>query len=175
MAEFLKTKLGIDHKFNPNSKRHFLNKTQSVYHCHHYSTLYTQLAIDAGETELLANASEDSIHEVLSKYFRENNITDIDERVQISCKYYSAMGLGTLDVQFMGNDSGKVVSKSSHLEEGWIKKWKKFDQSVNYIGCGYVSALLAAVLDKPAGTYKTFESASIVKGDPHTVFNSYKK
>ena len=73
MAEFSKTVLKIDHKFDPISKRHYLNDIQSVYHCHHYTSLYTQLAIDAKETELLALSAEESFFEVLSTYYKKNN------------------------------------------------------------------------------------------------------
>ena len=53
MAEFKKITLELDHKFSPKESRHFINGTQSVFHCHHYTALYTQLAMDAGETKLL--------------------------------------------------------------------------------------------------------------------------
>ncbi|MCG8699659.1 MAG: hypothetical protein MI922_16510 [Bacteroidales bacterium] len=175
MSEFIKTKLGIVHEFDTKTKRHYLNGIQSVYHCHHYSSLYTQLAIDAGETKLLADTSEENFYEVLTTYFIKKHITNLDNRIDIACQYYSAMGLGLIEVQFLGEFSGKVISTKSHLEEGWIKKWKIYDKPVNYVGCGYVSALFAAVQNMLKGSYTTFEVESIVKGDEKTVFKSYKK
>ena len=175
MAEFIKTKLKIDHKFNSKSKRHFLNGIQSVYHCHHYTILYTQLALDAGETELLKSTAENSFYKILNKYFAENNITETKNRVEIATQYYSAMGLGVLEVDFIGDFSATIISKNSHVEQGWIKKWGKFDKSINFIGCGYVSAMLSAILGETTCKFETFETQSIVKGSEKTIFKSYKK
>lgn len=175
MAEFIKTKLKIDHKFNSKSKRHFLNGIESVYHCHHFTVLYTQLALDAGETELLKSTAEDSFYKVLNKYFAENNIAETKDRVEVASQYYSTMGLGIIEVDFIGDFSAKIISTNSHVEQGWIKKWGKFDKSINYIGCGYVSAMLSAILGEPIGKFNTFETQSIVKGSKQTIFKSYKK
>ena len=175
MAEFIKTKLGIKHNFNPISNRHYLNGFQTVYHCHHFTTLYSQLALDAGETESIAKVSEEAFYDVLYNYFEENNIFDIKEKIEIACQYYSALGLGIIEVENIGDFSGKVISKSSHVEEGWIKKWGQYDKPVNYIGCGYISAMMSAVLDKPVGTFSTEELESIVMGSKQTVYKSFIK
>jgi hypothetical protein len=42
-----KTEFEIDHKFDPIRNRHYMNGVCTVLHCHHYATLYTQLADDA--------------------------------------------------------------------------------------------------------------------------------
>jgi hypothetical protein len=175
MIKTIKTKLEIEHDFSSSSNRHFLNGIQSVYHCHHYATLYTQLALDAGETELLSDVAESTFYEMLNKYYTEKKITDIQDKINIACQYYSAMGLGTIEVQYIGDGSGKVISKKSHVEEGWIKKWNTYDKPVNYIGCGYVSAMIASILDKPIGTFVTLETESIVMGDKNTVFKTSVK
>lgn len=107
--------------------------------------------------------------------FVRDNATTLAHRAELACQYYAAIGLGTLEVLFLGDDSGEIASPSSHLEQGWIKKWGTYDKPVNYIGVGYISAMLAAVLGQPVRSFNTFEVASIVVGDAKTIFKSYKK
>jgi hypothetical protein len=175
MAEFIKNTLQIEHRFDQHQKRHYLNGVQTVYHCHHYATLYTQLAIDAGETALMAECAEDSFYSIFVALFKKENLFDLADRIDIGCQYYAAIGLGTLALGFVGDNAAQLYSSDSHLERGWIKKWGQYDRPVNFIGCGYVSALLAAALDQPVRSFNSFEIASIVVGDAQTIFKSYKK
>ena len=94
MAVFKETILELEHRFDTKKDRHYLNEQLSVLHCHHYTTLYTQLALDAGETELLAKVSEETFYKVLTDYFKKHNIDTVEKRIDIACQYYSAMGLG---------------------------------------------------------------------------------
>lgn len=175
MAEFTKNTLQITHRFDQQQKRHYLNGVQTVYHCHHYATLYTQLAIDAGETNLIAECAEDSFYALFVAHFKQANLQDLAARIDMGCQYYAAIGLGTLALGFVGDNAAQLYSSHAHLEQGWIKKWGQYDRPVNFIGCGYVSALLAAALDQPARSFNTFEVASIVVGDAQTIFKSFKK
>ncbi len=175
MAVFKKTILELDHRFDAKSNRHYLNGHLSVLHCHHFATLYTQLAMDAKETDLLAKVAEETFYDVLSGYFKKHNLTSVEDRIEIGCQYYSAVGMGKMEVKFLGDDSGEVVLPNTHVDEGWIKKWGKYDAPVNYITAGYISALFSAVLDKPAGNYKAFEVESIVMGDEESRFNVVKR
>ena len=61
----------IDHRFDQNSDRHYVNGACTVLHCHHYATLCTQLADDAKEFEgerLLKEAAEETFYGVLKDY-----------------------------------------------------------------------------------------------------------
>ena len=74
MAIEKKTEFVIDHRFDPVSNRHYLNDVCTVLHCHHYATLYTQLADDAEDfhgVRLMVEAAEDTFYEVLSKYYEK--------------------------------------------------------------------------------------------------------
>jgi hypothetical protein len=174
MAVLKKTTLELDHKFDRKSCRHYLNSYVTVFHCHHFTTLYTQLAMDAKETDLLMKVSEETFYRVLNDYFCKDNVKKLDEKIDIACQYYSALGLGRIEVMHMGEYSGEVISPSSHLDSGWIKKWGKYDRPVNYITSGYISALFASVLEYPPGTYKTCEVESIVMGAQKSVFRVVK-
>ena len=175
MAEFKKTKLEIDHKFDQRTNRHYLNGVQSVYHCHHYTSLYTQLAIDAGETELLQKCAEESFFNVLSGYFESSGICNLQDRIEIACQYFSAMGLGVMEVNYLGDDSGEIELPFSLLDEGWKKKWGNFDKPVNYIGAGYMAAMFSAIMDKSVGDFAVLEVQSIVQGKKTSVFKVVKK
>jgi hypothetical protein len=174
MANFKKIQLELDHKFDQRTGRHYINGTQIVFHCHHFTTLYTQLAIDSGKTTLLAEVAEENFHKILIDYYKEHGIEDFEDKIDIACQYYSAIGLGTLEVGCIGKYSGEIKSANSHIELGWIKKWSKFDKPVNYIGCGYVSAMFSAVFDIPVKSFIVKETKSIVKGDEYTMFNVVK-
>ncbi len=175
MTKFIKPEIQIKSKVDERSKKRYLNGISSVLHCHHFITLYTQLAMDAEETSLLEEVAQDNFHEVLNKYFIENNISDFQEKAEISCQYYSVLGLGTLEIKYISESSAEITSKNSHIDAGWIKKWGNNDKAVNFIGRGYVSAMLSIILAKPIGSFKTSEIKSIVKGDNETVFKSIKK
>ena len=171
MAEFKETTLLLQHRFDPKAKQHYLNNNLSVLHCHHYLTLYTQLALDAGETKLLADTAEDVFLEMLQNYFGQHAVTELSEKIELGCQYFAAMGLGKLAVDYLGEFAGKVRMEKSHVDEGWIKKWGAFDAPVNYVGRAYISALFSAVMGAGRGAYSVNEVESIVMGASQSVFN----
>src|SRR5512136_834682 len=123
MATFKKNELMLDHRFDRKTKRHYLNGRVTVLHCHHYAALYAQLALDSQKTDLLAESAEEAFYEILTAYFQEHNLTAIEARVDIACQYYATVGLGKMQVSYLGDDSGRVELLSSHVDSGWIKKW----------------------------------------------------
>jgi len=174
MAVFKKTELELVHRFDEASRRHYLNGVLSVLHCHHYSTLYTQLAEDCGMLDgrtLLIECAEDSFLQVLADYFRDKGIISVSERIEIAQQYFAAMGLGKMGVVYAGPDAGLVHLTRSHVDEGWIKKWGKRAEPVNYIGRGYVAALFSAVFGRPARSYRVSEGKSIVSGEELSELN----
>jgi hypothetical protein len=174
MALLKKTNLELDHKFDPKTSRHYLNGHLSVLHCHHFSTLYIQLAIDAKETDLLVSVSEETFYRVLRDYYCKHNIVTLEDKIDIACQYYSAVGLGKMEVGFLGEDSGEVIIPVSHVDQGWIKKWGNYDAPVDYITCGYISGMFSAILGTNMGIFKTFEVESIVMGASKSRFRVVK-
>jgi hypothetical protein len=175
MAQFRKTELILDHKFDPLLKRHFLNGQLTVLHCHHFSTLYTQLALDARQSSLLAEIAEDSFVDVLKDYFKQHALVELGERASIACQYYAAVGLGKLAMNYLGPDSGQVDLERSHIDEGWIKKWGNHDCPVNYITAGFVAAMFAAILDLPARSFEVHEISSMAMGAPKGCFSVVRR
>ncbi len=168
------TQLNLKHEFDADRMRHYLNGQLSVLHCHHYASLYTQLAIDAKETDLLAGVAEETFSGVLNDYFQNNGTESVDARVVAACAYFSAMGLGKMAVTYLGNDSGQIVLEESHVDKGWIAKWGRFDAPVNHIGRGYIAGMFNAIWNKPLHTYRVRETESIVMGAPKSCFKVFK-
>lgn len=172
MAIVRENDIVYEHCFDEKTKRHKLNGIQTVLHCHHYMALYTQLAIDADETELFKTSSRESFRGMLENYFTSYKVEDsIAARVDIACKYYSLVGLGKMTVKFLGTESGSVEISSSHIDEGWIRKWGKYDKPVNYISAGFIEALFESVLDLPSHSFDAVEIESIVMGAEKSIFN----
>ena len=175
MAIVVKNTIKYDHFFDQNTKRHQINGIQSVLHCHHYTSLYSQLAIDANETELLKECARESLRTVLDNYFENNLIDTVQERIEIGCQYYALVGMGNMKVDFLGEYSGKVEVLSSHTDDGWMKKWGQYDKPVNYITAGFIEALCESVLDLPAKTFVATETQSIVMGAKTSIFNIVRR
>ncbi|MBN1435694.1 MAG: hypothetical protein JW936_01345 [Sedimentisphaerales bacterium] len=163
--------------FDSERMRHYLNGELSVLHCHHYSTLFTQLADDAQllkGAKLLHEASAESFYPVLTKYYRENNVTSTEEKVAIAEQYYGFVGLG--QVQLTLSDNGATAEmQHSHVDEGWIKKWGNREEPVNYIGQGFLAAAVAAINGNSTGSYSVKETQSIVAGAQTSQFTITKK
>jgi len=174
MSEFKENAFILDKRFDPMSKRHFINGFVTVLHCHHYSTLYTQLALDAKETDLLADVAQDVFYQVLSSYFEDFDTDSLDEMIDLCCQYYAAVGLGKMKVNFAGEFSGEVELEKSHLDSGWLKKFGTYDRPINYIAAGFISAMFAVLFDEAPKTYKADEIQSIVMGADKSVFKVYK-
>jgi len=167
MAQFKKTELQIDHRFDPKSCRHTLNGVNVALHCHHFTSLYTQLADDCSmfnAKKLLAEATEDAFYEMMKNYFDTRQIGCLRDRISLAEQCYAAVGLGQMRVLFAGPDSGEVELLHSHVDSGWIKKWGQREQPVNFITCGYIAGLFSAVFNPPVRSFDVFETQSIVAG-----------
>jgi len=159
--------------FDPRSCRHLVDGEPYVMHCHHYAALYTQLAEDCGMLDgkkLLAEVAEDTFYKVLSGYFRKHDIGSVSDRLAAGEEYYRIAGMGILKVLSAGPDYGEVELPSSHLDQGWIKKWGKHNRPVNHLTRGYIASLFAAAFDRFPRSYNVTETASIVSGAPRSRF-----
>jgi hypothetical protein len=175
MAIIKTTEFEIDHKFDPIKNRHYLNGDCTVLHCHHYATLYTQLALDATDFEgvrHLTEMAEDVFYGVLKRYFEEKCIVDIADKVEVAQQYWQASGMGI--IRFVGVGKYEVVAEMgySHIDEGWLKKWGGSAQPVNFFTVGFVAALAALVNEKPLGSFKAVETKSLACGDDKSEFKA---
>jgi predicted hydrocarbon binding protein len=163
----------VVHKFDPIKKRHYLNDWNSVLHCHHYSTLYTQLAIDAEELGGVANlvkAGEKVFGGLLKDYYEKSGVDSVEDRVEVAKQYWKNVGMGLIDITVTGESSGLAQMDYSHLDEGWLKKWGGTNRPVNFFTQGFLAGACAAIFNKPLGSYFVEETKSLVKGDDVSEF-----
>lgn len=174
MAIIKKTEIILDSQYDPKRCRQLLNGKTYVLHCHHFSTLYTQLADDCGMLDgrqLLSDVAEDAFFAELSEYYRAHGIQTASERLEIATQYFAVTGLGKVSFDCAGSESGEVSISHSHVDEGWIKKWGRRDRPVNFIGCGFIAAAFAAAFDKTPRSFRVTETQSIVSGAAQSLFN----
>ncbi len=162
----------VEHSFDDQTYRHYLNGTLTVMHCHHYMALATQLAeqfADIGAPQILADAAEDSIRPMLDDYFAKNGVGSADEKLAVGVEYYAVIGMGKM--QASGSEAGGQASLSaSHMDQGWEMKWGKRDTPMNYWTRGYIAAVFAAAFGKPARSYVVTEEAGMITGAPESKF-----
>lgn len=168
------SELRLQQRFDPQRKRHYLNDQLTVLHCHHYATLFTQLSLDAKDlvdgTKILKETTEDIFYKVLSNYYQNNNITDPTDRIEIGRQMFSAVGMGKMVVISSNENGGEVEMPVAYVDEGWVKKWGKYKEPVNFIGMGYVAGMFAAAFGKPTRMYNITETQSRVMGADKSVF-----
>ena len=173
MTKYKKTELVLNKAFDTASCRHKIADDTVVLHCHHFSSLYTQLAMDCSMLDakaLLAECSEDAWKDFLGEYYRANGITKLAERIALAEQAFAAAGLGRMRVTCAGSESGEVTLESSHLDSGWLKKWGQSNSPVNFIASGFISALFAAAFNRPVRSYVATETQSIACGAPCSRF-----
>jgi hypothetical protein len=165
----------IDHRFDPVKCRHYLNDVVTVLHCHHYMTLFHQLADDAKEFEgerFLKEAAEDTFYEVLRDYFDSKGIVNLEEKVALAEQYWSVVGMGLIEFTAVGRYAVIAEMEYSHVDEGWLKKWGGREEPVNFITTGFVSACAALFCGRPSKSFRTKETKALVCGDEKSVFKA---
>lgn len=178
MAIRKQTELVVDQKFNRKSCRHLLNGSTYVLHCHHYATLYCRLADDAdlfdGKALLRAGCEAAFVPE-LEKFFEKQDAYEVSERVELVEQYFKFVGLGILEFERVGSMAASARLNSSHVDEGWIKKWGNREAPVNFIAQGFLAAAMAAIYEEPIGAFETKEQQSIVSGAEASLFTIVRK
>ena len=175
MTKYRLPTLKIAHRFDSDRCRHYLNDICSVLHCHHYATLYTQLAIDAKQFDgvrHLVQAAEDTFYDVLDGYYRANEILEVDEKVDIAQQYWQAVGMGLIRFTGIGPYEAIAEMPYSHVDEGWLKKWGSQDSPVNFFTVGFVAAVAALVNNKARGSFVVRETKALVCGDEKSEFKA---
>ena len=156
----------FNQEFDPNHMFQYVNNEISVMHCHHYASLFTKLAIDMeriGGPDLLKDAMEESSFLTLKRLFLTQKVTSKAEKTALAEQYFGLSGLGQLELS-VDSGGGSATMIHSHVDEGWIKKWKKESRPVNFIGQGYLAAAFSIINGRSIGSYTIDETQSIVTG-----------
>lgn len=178
MSKLINVNLKVKHTFDPIRFRHYLNGDLSVMHCHHYSTLYTQLAEDAdffNGKKILFDVSEETFYRVLLKYFEKNGISELEDMITIAEQYWAFVGMGKLKITSCGISCGSAELLESHIDNGWLKKWGKHKTPINHITRGFLAALWSILNGATTGIFDVIEVKSIVMGDSKSEFKIIKK
>ena len=174
MAITKKTEFIVDRRFDLQSCKHYTNDSVTVMHCHHYATLYTQLADDAelfDGKSMLRDTAEHTFYNLLLKYMADHGVDCLDDKISIAEEYWAFIGMGSLKIVQAGDVCGRVEMSRSHVDEGWIKKWGNRSEPVNFITQGYLSAAFAVLFNAPEKSYKAMELQSIVSGAEKSIFS----
>ncbi len=164
--------LKLEFTMDNTTNRHSLNGHGVVMHSHHYLALITKLVEDLGDIggpQILCDVVEESMREIFDDYFRENSLTSAQDRCRAGEEYFSTFGLGKMHIT--GDErGGEVRLSSSHVDEGWTRKWGAHGKPINHLTCGFISAIFSAAFNKPPKSYATTETASMVTGEPESTF-----
>lgn len=164
--------LNLEFTMDNATNRHSLNGHEVVMHSHHYLALITKLVddlSDLGGPDILSDVTEETMSMILNDYFQKQGVASTEERFRAGEEYFSAFGLGKMSISGDEN-GGEVQLSSSHLDEGWTMKWGPHGTPINYLSCGFISAIFSAVFNRPAKSYGTTETASMVTGAPKSTF-----
>ncbi len=178
MAMEKRIEFEIDHVFDSNKNRHYMNGVCTVLHCHHYATLYTQLADTATlfkGKQLLTEAAEETFYEVLNNYYLQKQINTVETKIWIAEEYWQTVGMGLIHFTGAGKFTVFAEMDYSHLDEGWLKKWGSREKPVNFITSGFVAAVASLINDKPIRSFMVNETKSLVCGDEVSAFKAVLK
>ncbi len=168
----------VDYHFDSDTCRHYMNGASTVLHCHHFMTLYTQLACDAvnfdGEKHL-KQAAEHTFYEILQNYFSQHQLTQLEDKIAVAEQYWQTVGMGKLMFKEVGEYILRVEMPYSHIDEGWLKKWGQSNTPVNFITCGFIAAMAALFNHAPQESYEVQEIASLANGNDMSCFKALLK
>lgn len=138
-----------------------------VIHCHFYNVFLLQAIETATYVDgraILIRSSEESVNKQLIGYYDRKGISDEKTRISIAADMFKVFGVGLLDFSNINGSGGTVTSKSSHVARGWKEQIGTREKPVDYISCGFIAGALAAVYNKPIGTFKVNETECLVQG-----------
>mgnify|MGYP001766230019 CR=1 FL=1 len=162
-----------EQSFDRTRMRRLMEGQTAVLHCHHYATLFTQLALDAEQFNgpaLLARAAAEAFGGQLRDYLSTHGITEPWDRIAIAEQYFAFMGFGEMKFECSQNRAA-VTMRHSHIDEGWKRKWGQRREPLNYVGCGYIQGAIAAIYDlREAQMVTVRETQSIVCGATSSKF-----
>lgn len=163
----------FEQSFDTKTKLQSINNMPSVIHCHHYTTLFTKVAMEMDHlsgTQFLSDSMEESFYIVFKRYFIKENILNKQERIDIIEQYFALSGMGKIKLEINAN-GGHAILEFSHLDEGWLKKFKAdATQPINFLACGYIAAAFAVVNEKRLRSYTVKETESMAMGASRSRF-----
>jgi hypothetical protein len=149
-----------------------------VIHCHFYNVFLLQaieLASYIDGKAILFESAEKSVRFQLENYFKNCNITDEKDKLQVGGDMFKKFGFGLLDFSGISVSGGKVKSNSGHIALGWKKNFGEREEPVDIFACGFIAGVLGATYQKPVGSYKVTELECIIQGKDACIFEVTEK
>ena len=162
------------HRFDRATKKHYINNWNTVLHCHHYASTFTELAISARSfagIENLIGSAEHVFGTWLKDYYRQKAVNTVAERVWTAEQYWKTIGMGLVKIVASSPDRGMASMDYSHIDAGWLQRMGHWNSPVNFITQGFLAGVFSAVFDKPLGSYSVEETQSLVMGDNESRFD----
>lgn len=145
-----------------------------IFHCHHYNTFLQRSIQDAeyiDSAPFLVGAGAEIAYGQLAALFSEQGLRDVGQRKDLAQKIYSWAGFGTFDLSALSETGGTVRTPNSHYAFSWRAKWEHASSPVCYFASGWLAGALAAIYDKPNGSYSVEHThCSAVASDSDCVF-----
>lgn len=155
--------------FDGDKYRHYMDGHLLVLRGHNYLPLMAKEAIEfdyLGGIKIHVEEAEDAIRHILDDAIAKHGLTDPAERLAAGVTYYEQMWLGLMTVVKADAAGGEVTLKSSHVDEGWQRKFGKSVRPINFFTMGFVAAMFAAAFGKAPHSYDVVESESMAMGAP---------
>jgi hypothetical protein len=131
--------------------------------------------------EIIAVSAEKTTINLLNSYLSSPKAKEVfdslsaDDKLKAIFEIFKVLGYGALDAVGVSETSGKFISKSTYISEGWLEnekkwKWSKRNEPVCHDVTGYLLGALSVIYGKAPGTYKVKEVSCRAKGDAQCEF-----
>lgn len=156
---------------DPIFRRFLVGGEPMIFHCHHYNT-YLQRSIGDAEyidsQPYLIGAAAEVAYAQFTTLFKQERSYTTAERMELAQSLYQWAGFGTFDLSSLDASGGQISTENSHYAMAWKAKFGFHESGVCTFASGWLAGSLAAIFDKPLGTYNVQHSNCSVCGDGET-------
>ncbi len=168
--------LNFRHSYDSITNQHFHRNFSVVMHCHHYFSVFIELAHayeKQGGPRFMQEAAAETFGSFLRLYYLEDGIKDLGERIRIAEEYWRQVGMGIIRISTQDPTYGSARMNYSHIDEGWLKKGAPTSRPINYVTQGFLAGFMqAAYTGGRSRTYEVKETKSLVLGDEYSQFEA---
>jgi hypothetical protein len=126
-------------------------------HCHHYNiNLHKTLEDTLGTegVELLVRSAEEANYQSLCSLLNQyDQLKTTKSKFEMASTMFQNSGLGILHFQHVTEKGGRLISPASHHVTGWLAKHGRRGTPGCHFARGWIAGALAAIYDRPLGTY----------------------
>jgi hypothetical protein len=79
---------------------------------------------------------EEAFYLVLKKILHHSFDRNDEDKIAVAEKYYSSVGMGPDCHTSFSDKGGEAILARSHVEEGWMKKFGKSSEAVDFLRRG---------------------------------------